>query len=87
MELRDNFEVESFYQFMEEHTDWPPIMSVECDDNPELCADCEKEKAMIEVHYRKKVGEFKIKLCMKCYADPDHQLFKSKHEIINIRKL
>ena len=86
MELRDNFEIESFYQWMEEIEGYGAFcIPVECDDNPELCADCEDELAFLEVTYKRKGIAFRELVCMKCYSHPDYQVWKQSVEIIKIR--
>lgn len=83
-ELREDFNIESFYQWMEE-IDFP--IPVCCDEDKDKCSHCESEDAMIEVTYKRKTYTFIERLCVGCYAHPDYQDVKSifMDEIISIK--
>ena len=76
MELRDNFQVESFYQFMEEINQGAFPIPVECDEDRDKCAICEEEQAIVEIAYERKGKKFVERTCMRCYAHPDYQEMK-----------
>ena len=84
MELRDNFEVESFYRWMEEVNENFPI-PVQCDEDYTLCAHCEDEKAMVRVSYERNNKSFVIDLCMECYSCPDFQELKSTYQNVKVK--
>ena len=84
MELRDNFNVESFYQWMEEINQGEFPIPVQCDENPDLCSDCVSADATVEVWYGRKGINFWQKLCKECYNDPDYQAWMKTAEIVKI---
>ena len=84
MELRDNFEVESFYKWMEEVNFPIPVC---CDEDDSLCMDCEREKATVEVWYNRKTYTFFERLCDECHSKPDHQEWMSRSDIIKVVKI
>ena len=86
VDIRDNFNVESFYQWLEETSEEFPI-PVQCDDNPELCSDCVSNDAVVEVWYRRNGINFWQKLCNECYNDPDYQAWMKTAEIVKITLL
>ena len=86
MELRDNFNVESFYQWMEETVE-SSCIPVQCDEDLSICSDCECGDAIVEVWYRRKGINFWQKLCKECYNDPDYQGWMKTAEIVKITLL
>ena len=81
MELRDNFNVESFYQWWMEEVNTIPV---QCDEDPDLCSDCLSGDAVVEVWYKRKGINFWQKLCKECYNDPDYQAWMKTAEIVKI---
>lgn len=85
-DIRDDFNIESFYGWMEEVNDNFPI-PVCCDEDKDRCAICEKEDATVEVTYKRKGYTYYERLCDECYNHPDYKemMLRFMEEIISIK--